>query len=114
MAALKIPRGKQGSRPGMRGIGNRASPRPLYPQALSKAKGPARRRHLRRNGPVRVQYPCFTPVFPRARRMSRVGTRLIPVLGRQAADRLAAKSGGTYVDATFGAGGYSRAIREPD
>jgi 16S rRNA (cytosine1402-N4)-methyltransferase len=34
----------------------------------------------------------------------------IPVLGRQAVEMLAPRSGGIYVDATFGAGGYSRAI----
>jgi len=34
----------------------------------------------------------------------------IPVLGREAVDHLAPREGGTYVDATFGAGGYSRAI----
>jgi 16S rRNA (cytosine1402-N4)-methyltransferase len=34
----------------------------------------------------------------------------IPVLGRQAVDALAPREGGIYVDATFGAGGYSRMI----
>ena len=34
----------------------------------------------------------------------------IPVLGREAVDHLAPREGGIYVDATFGAGGYSRAI----
>ncbi len=36
--------------------------------------------------------------------------RHIPVLGRQAVDWLAVKSGGLYIDGTFGAGGYTRAI----
>jgi 16S rRNA (cytosine1402-N4)-methyltransferase len=36
--------------------------------------------------------------------------RHIPVLGRQAVEMLAPRDGGIYVDATFGAGGYSRVI----
>jgi len=36
----------------------------------------------------------------------------IPVLGREAIAQLAPREGGVYVDATFGAGGYSRAILE--
>ncbi|HLZ02234.1 MAG TPA: 16S rRNA (cytosine(1402)-N(4))-methyltransferase RsmH [Bradyrhizobium sp.] len=37
-------------------------------------------------------------------------TRHIPVLGREAVALLAPCEGGIYVDATFGAGGYTRAI----
>ena len=36
--------------------------------------------------------------------------RHVPVLGREVVDALAPRDGGVYVDATFGAGGYSRAI----
>jgi 16S rRNA (cytosine1402-N4)-methyltransferase len=36
--------------------------------------------------------------------------RHVPVLGREAVDALAPHAGGVYVDATFGAGGYSRMI----
>jgi 16S rRNA (cytosine1402-N4)-methyltransferase len=36
--------------------------------------------------------------------------RHIPVLGRRAVEHLAVRDGGVYLDATFGAGGYSRMI----
>jgi 16S rRNA (cytosine1402-N4)-methyltransferase len=42
--------------------------------------------------------------------MTPSGQRHIPVLGRQAIEMLQPRAGGIYVDATFGAGGYSRAI----
>jgi 16S rRNA (cytosine1402-N4)-methyltransferase len=42
--------------------------------------------------------------------MSPSGGRHIPVLGRQAVEMLRPRDGGIYVDATFGAGGYSRMI----
>ena len=40
--------------------------------------------------------------------MNPADQRHIPVLGRQAVEWLAPRDGGIYVDATFGAGGYSR------
>ncbi|WP_291685570.1 16S rRNA (cytosine(1402)-N(4))-methyltransferase RsmH [Bradyrhizobium sp.] len=42
--------------------------------------------------------------------MNPADPRHIPVLGRQAIEMLGPRAGGVYVDATFGAGGYSRAI----
>jgi 16S rRNA (cytosine1402-N4)-methyltransferase len=42
--------------------------------------------------------------------MNPSGRRHIPVLGRQAIEMLSPRDGGIYVDATFGAGGYSRVI----
>jgi 16S rRNA (cytosine1402-N4)-methyltransferase len=39
-------------------------------------------------------------------------SRHIPVLGREATEMLAPHDGGIYVDATFGAGGYSKALLE--
>jgi 16S rRNA (cytosine1402-N4)-methyltransferase len=40
------------------------------------------------------------------------GPRHVSVLGRQAVEMLGPRDGGVYVDATFGAGGYSRSILE--
>ncbi|HWX05057.1 MAG TPA: 16S rRNA (cytosine(1402)-N(4))-methyltransferase, partial [Bradyrhizobium sp.] len=42
--------------------------------------------------------------------MNPLAQRHIPVLGREAVEMLKLRDGGIYVDATFGAGGYSRAI----
>lgn len=42
--------------------------------------------------------------------MTPVAPHHIPVLGREAVEMLSPRDGGIYVDATFGAGGYSRAI----
>jgi 16S rRNA (cytosine1402-N4)-methyltransferase len=42
--------------------------------------------------------------------MNPLAPRHVPVLGREAVELLNPKNGGVYVDATFGAGGYSRAI----
>lgn len=42
--------------------------------------------------------------------MSMCAQRHISVLGREAVEWLAPRAGGIYVDATFGAGGYSRGI----
>jgi 16S rRNA (cytosine1402-N4)-methyltransferase len=39
-----------------------------------------------------------------------ISARHIPVLGREAVGQLAPRAGGIYVDATFGAGGYSRML----
>src|ERR1700736_4076379 len=103
MAAQQIPSGNQGLRVGPCGTGNAS----LW---LFEARSPAKRRHLRRNGPVRVQFPHFSPDRARSRRMNPAGRRHIPVLGRQAIEMLSPRDGGIYVDATFGAGGYSRAI----
>jgi len=44
--------------------------------------------------------------------MKPAAQRHIPVLGRQAIEMLSPHDGGIYLDATFGAGGYSRAILE--
>jgi len=44
--------------------------------------------------------------------MMAAAPRHIPVLGREAVEMLGPRDGGVYLDATFGAGGYSRMILE--
>ncbi|MBA2401105.1 MAG: 16S rRNA (cytosine(1402)-N(4))-methyltransferase RsmH [Bradyrhizobium sp.] len=46
--------------------------------------------------------------------MTPAAPRHIPVLGREAVEVLNPRDGGIYVDATFGAGGYSRMILRTD
>jgi 16S rRNA (cytosine1402-N4)-methyltransferase len=41
---------------------------------------------------------------------SSAASRHVPVLGREATQMLAPRDGGIYVDATFGAGGYAKAL----
>jgi 16S rRNA (cytosine1402-N4)-methyltransferase len=107
MAAQHIPCGNQGLRSGPGWIGNPASQGPF------DAKSPAMPKNLRRNGPVRVQFSFFEqPDLARGRGMIASASRHIPVLGRQAIEMLSPRDGGVYVDATFGAGGYSAAILE--
>src|SRR6187549_300951 len=103
MAAQQIPFGNEGAQ-GRARRGDRAGSR------LFGRKSPARRRDLRRNGPVRVHLPSCRPGYAGGRRMSPAAPRHIPVLGREAVEMLDVRDGGIYVDATFGAGGYSRAI----
>src|SRR5580692_7321111 len=98
MASQHLPSGNQGWRWGPRGVA------PLASQWLFEAKSPAKRRHLRRNGPVGVQFPSFRPDCARSQGMMASGARHIPVLGRQAIAMLGPRDGGIYVDATFGAG----------
>ena len=72
----------------------------------------AKSRDLRRNAAVRVQFPLSTAARSLGPHMIEAVKRHIPVLGREAIALLAPHAGGIYVDATFGAGGYSRAILE--
>ena len=65
---------------------------------------------MRRNGPVGVQ--SDKPASVGSPGMNPRDPRHIPVLGREAVQMLKPGDGGLYVDATFGAGGYSRAILE--
>jgi 16S rRNA (cytosine1402-N4)-methyltransferase len=104
MAAHQIPQGNQGLRLEAQRIGHHAAARPF------DRKGPAKRRDLRRNGPVRVQYLFDRPDSVRGWAVNPHLPNHIPVLGREAVEMLKPRQGGIYVDATFGAGGYSRAI----
>src|SRR5882757_5459134 len=111
MAAQQIPCGNQGARLGSEGIGSRFDKNWSFDRkALFAAKSPAKRIYLRRNGPFRVRFQRPDPDCARSRRMNPPAARHIPVLGRQAIEMLEPRDGGVYVDATFGAGGYSRAI----
>src|SRR6202795_1315768 len=112
MAAQQIPSGNQGLRWGPRGTSNRASPGFFYRKSLFGMKSPAKHRHLRRNGPVRVQLSSALPDRARGWRMNPPAPHHIAVLGRQAIEMLSPREGGIYLDATFGAGGYSRAVLE--
>src|SRR3954451_14011160 len=79
--------------------------------ALVADRRPAKSGNLRRNAPAGSRsYPAGCR--PRSARMSSAAPRHIPVLGREAVAMLGPKDGGIYLDATFGAGGYSRAILE--
>jgi 16S rRNA (cytosine1402-N4)-methyltransferase len=91
---------------GSREIGDRAAWRHFA------RKSRVKRRDLRRNGPVRVQFQQIVPDLARGRHMNAAALRHIPVLGREAVEMLNPRGGCIYIDATFGAGGYSRAILE--
>jgi len=107
MATQQIPCGNQGLPWGPRWVGDAVL------QRLFGAKSPAIPENLRRNGSVRVQFPLLEPPdLARDGGMIPSASRHIPVLGRQAIEMLSPRDGGVYVDATFGAGGYSGAILE--
>src|SRR5579871_6467230 len=103
MAAQQIPCGNRGLSLGLRGIGCVMRLRHIAPERAKKAGD------SRRNGPVRPEFIRFRRILAYRRRMSQA-SRHIPVLGLEAVSMLAPREGGIYVDATFGAGGYSRAI----
>jgi 16S rRNA (cytosine1402-N4)-methyltransferase len=100
MAAQQIPVENQDLRLGM-GTG---APRAWR---FFGRNGAAKRNLSRRHGLVGVQFRSNT--CARGRRMMQVAPH-ISVLGREAIELLDPRTGGIYVDATFGAGGYSRAI----
>src|SRR5262249_51522585 len=100
----QLPFGNPGSRRQTSGSGGRAR--------RVSSEHPGSWMDLGRNGLMHGQ---LSSVAPRRRvRVSPRGPRHVPVLGREAVSLLAPRSGGTYVDATFGAGGYSRMILETE
>src|ERR1700733_7319904 len=112
MAGHQIPSGSQGLRAG---IGHPAGLKSRFydDTCLFGAESFGERGYLRGNGPVGVRFTLFSPDFAGSRRMSSSDpntSRHIPVLGHQAVALLSPRDGGIYVDATFGAGGYSRMI----
>src|SRR3954447_23833518 len=105
MAALQIPSKDQGLRPA-------PEQRDRGAERFFDRKSPATRRELRRHGPVSVQVPLSRPARAGGACMTTSAPRHTSVLGRDAVEWLAPRDGGLFVDATFGAGGYSRAILE--
>ncbi len=61
------------------------------------------------DGPVRVQHHVTRRATPSVSRASE-GGRHVPVLLAEVLDALALGRGGTFLDGTFGAGGYTRAM----
>jgi 16S rRNA (cytosine1402-N4)-methyltransferase len=70
----------------------------------------ARRKDLGRHGPVCIAFSHIRPERLWNRHMTQAEPHHIPVLGGEAVQMLGPRADGIYVDATFGAGGYSRAI----
>jgi 16S rRNA (cytosine1402-N4)-methyltransferase len=75
--------------------------------ALVKDRIGAKPGFLQRDAPAGFQF-FLADTCARAAPMS--APRHVPVLDREAVGMLNVRDGGVYVDATFGAGGYSRAI----
>jgi 16S rRNA (cytosine1402-N4)-methyltransferase len=97
MAAHPIPCGHKGSPAGLAGDASFAEPVRAKPG------------YLQPDAPAGFQFFLAESCAQMAR-MTVPAPRHIPVLGREAVELLAPRDGGTYVDATFGAGGYSRAL----
>src|SRR5690349_24190323 len=80
-----------------------------YCGSTGQGKG-FRREDVGRDGLAAVHGLSGTPVRSWSLCMSAADQRHISVLGPEAVAALAPRAGGIYVDATFGAGGYSRLI----
>jgi len=125
MAAHHNPRGKPGLPAFGAGGTAVAANWTTHPALRRLIAGTARaiRGDLRRHAPVRVHTDPAPGRHARpgaldwnaagrsgSATMTPSAPRHIPVLGREAVDLLAPRAGGIYVDATFGAGGYSQLI----
>jgi 16S rRNA (cytosine1402-N4)-methyltransferase len=103
MSAQQIPCGKQGLRGAARGLSNGA-------ERLRVRRRRGERRNLGLHGTASVAFMFRSRAFASRAAMSAGASPHVPVLLSEVLAQLEPQAGGIYVDATFGAGGYSRAV----